>query len=224
MANKENTRTSIEELNESLSSIEQKVENNKNYIYWVCGIIVVIAAAIMIYIYGVRNPGIESAKNEISQADMQLAQGNDSIALAQYMAVAENYSNSAANRANLNAAILLYNEEKYDEAINYLKNFDPEGVLVGPASQSLLGDCYVNTGKLDEALGAYDKAISLSADNSYYTPLFMEKKATIYREQKNYAAEADIFQEIKDKYPNFSQSYGFDVDKYLARAKAMAGK
>ena len=107
MANKENTRTSIEELNESLSSIEQKVENNKNYIYWVCGIIVVIAAAIMIYIYGVRNPGIESAKNEISQADMQLAQGNDSIALAQYMAVAENYSNSAANRANLNAAILL---------------------------------------------------------------------------------------------------------------------
>ena len=76
MANKENTRTSIEELNESLSSIEQKVENNKNYIYWVCGIIVVIAAAIMIYIYGVRNPGIESAKNEISQADMLLAQGN----------------------------------------------------------------------------------------------------------------------------------------------------
>ena len=224
MANKENTRTSIDELNESLSSMEQKVESNKNYIYWACGIIVVIAAAIMIYIYGVRNPGIESAKNEISQADMQLAQGNDSIALAQYMAVAENYSNSTANRANLNAAILLYNDGKYDEAISYLNNFDPEGTIIGPASQSLLGDCYVNTGKLDEALAAYDKAIALSADNSYYTPLFMVKKATIYREQKNYAAEADIFQSIKDKYPDFSRNYNFDVDKYLDRAKAMAGK
>ena len=47
MAKKEETRTSIDELNESLSSIEQKVENNKNYIYWVCGAIVVIAAAIV---------------------------------------------------------------------------------------------------------------------------------------------------------------------------------
>ena len=73
-------------------------------------------------------------------------------------------------------------------------------------------------------MGAYDKAISLSADNSYYTPLFMVKKATIYREQKNYAAEADIFQQIKDKYPSFSRNYNFDVDKYLDRAKAMAGK
>ena len=224
MAKKESTRTSIDELNESLSSIEQKVENNKNYIYWVCGAIVVIAAVIVGYIYGIRNTGLEDAKSEISQADIQLAQGNDSIALVQYMAVADGYSNSVANRANLNAAILLYNDGKYDEAISYIGNFDPEGVIIGPASQSLLGDCYVNTGKLDEALSAYDKAIALSADNSYYTPLFMVKKATVYREQKNYAAEADIFQSIKEKYPEFSRNYNFDVDKYLDRAKAMAGK
>lgn len=224
MAKKESTRTSIDELNESLSSIEQKVENNKNYIYWVCGAIVVIAAVIVGYIYGIRNPGLEDAKSEISQADIQLAQGNDSIALVQYMAVADGYSNSVANRANLNAAILLYNDGKYDEAISYIGNFDPEGVIIGPASQSLLGDCYVNTGKLEEALSAYDKAIALSADNSYYTPLFMVKKATVYREQKNYAAEADIFQSIKEKYPEFSRNYNFDVDKYLDRAKAMAGK
>ena len=122
-----------------------------------------------LFIYGIRNPGLEGAQSEISQADMQLAQGNDSIALAQYMAVADDYSNSVANRANLNAAILLYNDGKYDEAIGYISNFDPEGVIIGPASQSLLGDCYVNTGKLDEALAAYDKAIALSANNSYYT-------------------------------------------------------
>lgn len=224
MAKKENTRTSIDELNESLSSIEQKVENNKNYIYWVCGAIVVIAAIIMGYIYGIRNPGIESAKNEISQADMQLAQGNDSIALVQYKAIAENYSNSASNRANLNAAILLYNDGKYDEAISYINNFDPQGVIIGPAAQSLLGDCYVNTGKYDEALAAYDNAITLSDDNNYYTPLFMVKKATIYREQKNYTAEAEVFQTIKDRYPDFSRNYNFDVDKYLDRANAMAGK
>ena len=52
----------------------------------------------------------------------------------------------------------------------------------------------------------------------------MIKKATVYRELKNYAAEADVFQTIKDKYPTFTQSYNFDLDKYLDRAKALAGK
>ena len=224
MAKKETTRTSIDELNESLSSIEQRVENNKKSIYWVVGAIIVVAAVIMGYVYGIHNPNMNEARTEIAKADMEVSLGNDSLALAQYKSVADNFSNSAANRANLDAAILLYEDGKYEEAAAYINKFDAEGVIVGPASQSLLGDCYVNLKKYDEALGAYDKAISLSNDNSLYTPLFMIKKATVYRELKNYAAEADVFQTIKDKYPTFIQSYNFDLDKYLDRAKALAGK
>lgn len=224
MAKKETTRTSIDELNESLSSIEQRVENNKKSIYWVVGAIIVVAAVIMGYVYGIHNPNMNEARTEIAKADMEVSLGNDSLALAQYKSVADNFSNSAANRANLDAAILLYEDGKYEEAAAYINKFDAEGVIVGPASQSLLGDCYVNFKKYDEALGAYDKAISLSNDNSLYTPLFMIKKATVYRELKNYAAEADVFQTIKDKYPTFTQSYNFDLDKYLDRAKALAGK
>ena len=224
MAKKETTRTSIDELNESLSSIEQRVENNKKSIYWVVGVIIVVAAVIMGYVYGIHNPNMNEARNEIAKADMEVALGNDSLALVQYKSVADNFSNSAANRANLDAAIILYQDGKYEEAAAYINNFDAEGVIVGPASQSLLGDCYVNLKKYDEALGAYDKAISLSNDNSLYTPLFMVKKATVYRELKNYAAEADVFQTIKDKYPDFTQNYNFDLDKYLERAKALAGK
>lgn len=224
MAKKETTRTSIDELNESLSSIEQRVENNKKSIYWVVGAIIVVAAVIMGYVYGIHNPNMNEARTEIAKADMEVSLGNDSLALAQYKSVADNFSNSAANRANLDAAILLYEDGKYEEAAAYINKFDAEGVIVGPASQSLLGDCYVNLKKYDEALGAYDKAISLSNDNSLYTPLFMIKKATVYRELKNYAAEADVFQTIKDKYPTFTQSYNFDLDKYLDRAKALDGK
>ena len=224
MAKKETTRTSIDELNESLSSIEQRVENNKKSIYWVVGAIIVVAAVIMGYVYGIHNPNMNEARTEIAKADMEVSLGNDSLALAQYKSVADNFSNSAANRANLDAAILLYEDGKYEEAAAYINKFDAEGVIVGPASQSLLGDCYVNLKKYDEALGAYDKAISLSNDNSLYTPLFMIKKATVYRELKNYAAEADVFQAIKDKYPTFTQSYNFDLDKYLDRAKALDGK
>lgn len=224
MAKQETTRTSIDELNESLSSIEQKVENNKKYIYWAVGAIVVVALIVLGYVYGIHNPNMEKAKTEIAKADQDLSMGNDSIALKEYLAVASKYSNSPANRANLNAAIILYQKGKYQDAIESIKNFDAEGTIVGPASQSLLGDCYVNLKKYDEALSAFDKAVSLSGDNSLYTPLFLMKKATIYREQKNFKAEAEIFQTIKDKYPDFAANYNIDVEKYLVRAKVQAGE
>lgn len=222
MAKKETTRTSIDELNESLSSFEQKVENNKKYIYWIAGGIVVLALIILGYVYGIHNPNMENAKAEIAKADMDLSLGKDSVALQEYLAVAANYSNDPANRASLNAAIILYKEGKYEEAAANIKNFDAEGTIVGPASQSLLGDCYVNLDKLSDALSAYDKAISMSDNNELYTPLFMTKKAVIYREQKQFDKEAEIYQAIKDKFPTFSANYNVDVDKYLARAKAEA--
>ena len=121
MAKKETTRTSIDELNESLSTFEQKVENNKKYIYWIAGGIVVLALIILGYVYGIHNPNMENAKAEIAKADMDLSLGKDSVALQEYLAVAANYSNDPANRASLNAAIILYKEGKYEEAAAYFQ-------------------------------------------------------------------------------------------------------
>ena len=148
MAKKQNeTRTSIEELNESLSGIEKKVEENKKMIVWVVAAIVAIAVIILGYVYLIQEPNLEKAKEEIAKADVDYSLGQDSIALNEYMAVADNYGNDASDRAGLNAGILLFKEGKYEEAINYLTKYDAEGALVGPASQALIGDCYVNLQK-----------------------------------------------------------------------------
>ncbi|MDE7156201.1 MAG: hypothetical protein K2N79_07960 [Muribaculaceae bacterium] len=52
----------------------------------------------------------------------------------------------------------------------------------------------------------------------------MMKLARVYREQKNYKAEAEIYEDIVEKYPQYGDAYGIDVDKLLARAKAEAAK
>ena len=213
MAKKQNeTRTSIEELNESLSGIEKKVEENKKMIVWVVAAIVAIAVIILGYVYLIQEPNLEKAKEEIAKADVDYSLGQDSIALNEYMAVADNYSNDASDRAGLNAGILLFKEGKYEEAINYLTKYDAEGALVGPASQALIGDCYVNLQKYDDAVKYFDKAISLAGENELYTPLFILKKATVLREQQKFAQEAELLQTIKDKYPSFIMGYRVDVD------------
>jgi len=226
MAKKQNqsARTTLEEVNESLTSAAQRIEDNKKYINWALIAIAVIALLAIGYIYGIRNPNLEKAKNEIGDADLELMMGDQDKALTDYEKVAAAYSNKTAERAHLNAAILLYEKGEYEKAIKHLEDFSPAGNLVGPASQSLLGDCYVNLKKLDKALSAYDKAISLAGGNELYAPAFMIKKATVLHEQKKFADEAAIYQEIKDKYYSYTRQAGFDVDKYLERANALAGK
>ena len=217
-------RTTLEEVNESLSTAAQRIEDNKKYINWALIAIAVLVLLAVGYIYGIRNPNLQKAKDQVGQADLELMQGNEDQALKDYEKVAAEFSNKPAERAHLNAAILLYQKGEYEKAAKHLEDFSPNGNLIGPASQSLLGDCYVNLKKLDKALAAYDKAISLAGDNEAYAPAFMIKKATILHEQKKYAEEAAIYQDIKDNYYLYTQQTRFDVEKYLERANALAGK
>lgn len=221
---KGSARTTLEEVNESLSTAAQRIEANQKYIYYALAAIAVVVLLVMGYIYGVRNPNLQKAKDEIAKADTAYLQGDTVNALKEYEKVFDSYSNKPAERAAFNAAIILYQQGKNKEAAAYLEKYDPEGNMVGPASQSLLGDCYVNMKQYDKAISAYDKAIKLAGDNVFYTPTFMIKKATVLHAQKKYTDEAALYQVIKDKYYQYTQAYQFNVDKYIERANAMAGK
>ena len=99
--NKKDVHTSIDELNETLTSVEQHVENNKKIIIWSLAGIVAVAAVILLYYYGIYAPNKKASSDAISKADIELAMGNDSTALAQYMQVADEFSGAQADRAAL---------------------------------------------------------------------------------------------------------------------------
>ena len=217
-----NQPIALEEVEKDNKELKNNVTRGQKYLVWAMIAISVIALAVIIYIFAVRNPGVKSANEAVSQADITLAQGNDSLALAQYQQVANDYGYEAGSRAALMAATLNYRNGKYEAALQDLKNFDAKEALVGAAAMSLEGDCYVNLQKYGEALSSYDKAISQSDDNALYTPLFMMKKATVLREQKDYTAELKVLETIKKDYPEYVAQYRLDIDKYIARAKYQA--
>ena len=222
--NTEETRTAIDDINDSLTGIEQKVQNNQKLIMWGCIAAAVVACAVLIYVYAVRMPGIEAANDAIGKADMTLTLGNDSLALDQYKQVANEYGYDGGNRAALNAAILLYSKGEYQEAINYLQKYSAGDKIIGAAAKSLEGDCYVNLKEYDKAVKCFNSAADISDKNPYYTPLFMMKEATVQRELKNYAAEANLYQQINDLYPTYGQQMQIDIEKYLRRAQIQAGE
>ena len=189
MAKKKNqpTRTKLEEINDSLSGIEQKFEQHKNLIYIIVAAILVIALGIWAYSQFVYKPEVEQAKKEIAKADDLLLKQNfakqqqqqpvivttqDSTnALQVYESVAKKYGNNLifkndiGNLAKLMAAQILSARGKEAEAQKYLEDYSPKGKMVGPMSQLLLGDTYVNQNQYDKALKAYDNAVDLSKDS-----------------------------------------------------------
>lgn len=217
------TRTSIDDINDSLTGLEQKIQKNSKALVWPIIIVAVIVAGIFVYMYGIRQPGIKAANDAIGQADIQAMQGNDSIALAQYQAVAADYGYAAGNRANLNAAIILYKQGKYQEALDAVSKFSADDKVISAAAKSLEGDCLVNLGKYQEAVDAFAKAASISDNNPHYTPLFLMKQATVCRELKDYNKEAELYQTIITEYPAYGMSLNIDIEKYLKRAQIDAG-
>lgn len=219
----EPARTTLEEVNESLTGAAKRIEENKKYIYYALGAVLALVVLFAGYKYLIHDPNQVKAKELIGKADIENLQGDTINALKDYEKAFDEFG-SDAERAAFNAAIILYQQGKNKEAAAYLEKYDAEGNIAGPAAKSLLGDCYVNMKQYDKALSAFDAAIKKADKNEYYAPTFMIKKAVVLHELKKYAEEAAIYQDIKDNYPTYTQVYRFNADKYLERANALAGK
>lgn len=215
----ETTESGLEAINDSLTSMTNKVQDNKKLIT-ICSLAVVaVVVIILAYVYFFRGPGINKANDAIGTADLTLAQGNDSVALAQYMNVADEYGYDAANRAALQSAILLYQKGDYEKALDYLSKYSAKEEIIGSAAYSLKGDCYVNLDKLQDAVKCYKDAISQSDENPAYTPYFMLKLARVYEAQKKYADQLSTLEKIKAEYPSYCGQHRVDLDAMIDLAR-----
>ena len=182
-------------------------------------ILLVCAIAACIWVF-VHQNGTAKADEKIALADIEQ---NDSVATTLY-AEAAKAGYKSGNRAKVEMGIRLFRQGKYEEAIKYLDDASIDDNIVAAGVEALKGDCYVNLHQLDKALGCYDDAISEADKNPQIVPLMLIKKANIFREQKNYAAEAKAYKAILDDYPRYAQGSQTDIRKYYERAEAQAEK
>ncbi len=227
MANDNNLQqeeTTVEKLNENLTSMSQKIANNQKVIYIVLSCIVAVACLVMCYIFFYRNPRITKAFEAYNQVEIN-AYGNDSIAASEYKKVADKYSGTdAADMAYLSAAESYYELGKYKEAIDCLDKFSTSEPVLEANALTLKGDCYVNTKKYDDALDCYKKAINKADDNGQIVPRVLLKEANIYDAQKKYDKALECYETIKEEFPSFQLGNGISIEAYIEREKARLGK
>lgn len=189
---------------------------NKKLLIWT-GIALLVVLILAGGTYYWHHSGSEKALEAIGQADLEQ---NDSIRAAMYQKIADDGSFKANERAKLMTAIQFYNDGKYEEALKYVKQADVDSPVIQAGAYSLEGDCYANLKKYDEALKAFNKALGEADDNPQLVPFILVKMANIYRAQKDYVKEYEVYNTLRTDYPGFM----YDVEKYYERAKEAAGK
>ena len=215
--------TAIDRMNSHLTDAGTKIADNKKIIFIAVGVILVVAAFVLSYLFIYKNPHVEKAFEAYNGVETQAT--NDSVAAAQYMEVADQYDSDAAGKlAALSAGEALYNQGRYEEAAQYLKKFSSKDDVLEANALVLTGDCYVNLENYDEAINYFQKAVRKANGNPQIVPRVLLKEANVYDAQGNYGKALECYQQIKENFPGFQLGNGMEMDAYIAREIARMGE
>ena len=213
----------LENVQEALSASGQWIEKNQNALTWCITVIVVIVCGFIALNTYVWKPKAAEAQDETAKAVVYFSQNqweqalngdeNDCIGFAE---IADKYSHYQAGKlAALYAGICNYKLGNYEDAADYLKEFEADDLNIDPAAHVLLGDAYVQLDELDKAVKAYNHAIE--SENELIAPLALKKLGIVYLEKGDKKAAKNAFEKISEYYSLSAEAQ--DIDKYIAAAE-----
>lgn len=169
----------------------------------------------------VAEPRAQEAQEAIVAAQDFIKQGQYDKALASANTVISEYgSTESGNLAQLYAGIALYNQAKYQEAVDALSKYEETGSDVTDAEVlQALGNCYACLKQYDKAVDKLTAAAD-KAKNATLSPSYLIQAGEIYELALNNKDKArECYQKAKDQYKTSYMVSSGEVDKYLERVK-----
>jgi len=217
----------IVDVNEVYSKTEHWVVENQKSLSIIVGAIVLMLLSFFAYKNFILAPQEQEASEQIWQAQQAFA--IDSLDRALYgsdvaygfLDIIDEYGiTETANLAHYYAGISYLRLGKYDEAIEYLEDYDCRDIMICAVAYGATGDAYMELGEVDKAISYYKSAVEHS-ENDLTTPVYLMKAARAHEEVGDYSEALDLYNEIKESYPNSNE--GQLIEKFIARAEALAG-
>ena len=102
------------------------------------------------------------------------------------------------------------NTKEYEKAINYLKDFSSDDVLLSSLANGAIGDAYLQLGQEEEALDYYQKAFS-GSDNAFTTPKYLFKAGLVSGSLNKNTVALDYFKRIKTDFSDAPEAQQIDI-------------
>ncbi len=222
------TEKNLETIDETLTSSEQFLEKNQKNILIGLGIVVAIVGIFLAYHYLYKIPKNNKAQAAIYKGERYYQNGQDSLAIfgngndyIGFEAIIDQFGGTkTADLAQAYAGISYSRLGNNEKALEHLKKFKGNDLLISPAIEGSIGDVYMNMGNSKEAITHYMNAAK-KADDEMLSPIFYKKAGFAYLNEKNFDKAIETFTTLKDKYLNSPEAQ--EADKYIEAAKLEQG-
>jgi tetratricopeptide (TPR) repeat protein len=227
MAKKKSSQhDNLQDIESALTRTEQFIEDNQKIISYIVGAVVIVVAGYLSLDRFIIQPREKDAQSQMFMAENYFDKDSFNLALngdgnyLGFLDIIDDYGMTRTARlARYYAGISYLRMGEYQEAIDFLGKYKTKDILIAPVREGSMGDAYMQLGDDKKALQHYVKASEIS-DNNFTTPIYLMKAAYILERQGDFSKALQMYNRIKDKYPDTNE--GRNVEKYIARASAMA--
>lgn len=214
---------SLEAVENALSKTEQYIEDNQKSLTIIVLAIIIIVGGYLAYQKFYVKPLEEEALKEMFVAEQYFAKDSFNLAIngdgnyPGFLDIANDYSvTKAGNLANYYIGISYLNLGQFEDAIEYLDEFDSDDEMLAPIAKGAMGDAYLELGNDQKAASFYEKAISIS-NNDFTTPIYLLKAGEVYEKLNENEKAIKAYERIEKE---FSKSREFrKAEKYKARVE-----
>jgi TolA-binding protein len=201
---------------------------NRNVVFIGLGAVALLIAGFFGFNYYKSTQNVE-AQNLMSPAVFQYEADslkkalNGSGANEGLQTIAEDYSlTDAGNLADFYVGAAHLKEGRFDEAIEFLKKFKSNDLLVQARAYSLIGDAYLEKDELSDAIRYYKLASEYKA-NKFTTPPYLMKLALAQEKNKDLDAAMGTYEKIISEYSDSMEGQQA-AKKHKARLEGLTGK
>ncbi|PLX22886.1 MAG: hypothetical protein C0599_05380 [Salinivirgaceae bacterium] len=223
--NKQAQDSTFENVEQALSRTEYFIKKNQKRITTIAVIVAIIVLGYWGYKHYIVAPKVIEAQEFIFPAQQYFEKDSFNLALNGdgnnfgFLDIIDNYgSTPSGNLAEYYAGICYLNLGNFEEAANYLNNYNGEDLYTTVAAKGALGDAYVEMGEKIKGAEYYEKAAGVFS-NKFTTPLFLMKAAQVYYTEGKYDKALKIYERIEKEFPE-SREYR-NIEKYISRTKTM---
>ncbi len=218
----------IVDVEQVYSRTEHWVVENQKSLSIIVGAIVLMLLSFFAYKNFVLKPQEVEASEQMWQA--QQAFGIDSLDQALYgsdvaygfLDIIDEYGiTEAANLSHYYVGISYLRLGQYEDAIEYLEDYDCKDIMVCAVAYGATGDAYMELGEVDKAISYYMSAVD-HTDNELTAPVYLMKAARAHEEVGDYSDALALYNRIKEGYPGSNE--GQLIEKFIARAEGLAGE
>ena len=222
---KETHQDQFESVENALSKTEHYIEENQKSLTIIVLAIIIIVGGYLGYKRFVVTPKENEAKSQMWMAEQYFARDSFNLALLGdgnylgFIDIIDEYSiTKSANLAYYYCGISYLRLGQYEDAIEYLKQFESDDKMIAPIAYGAIGDAYMESDNIDDALVFYKKAANVS-ENNFTTPIYLMKVGFVHEQNKEYKKALEVYKRIEKDFPNTTE--GQQISKYIGRIEML---